>query len=150
MVYAGIAVLSAICNSARMQSWMQSCMHVRYIGLPRSAVYKAGIDFCYIALKFLLQFLYSTISLHTLHTLSLSFSLQNRLCTLDQNGHSKQCGMRELNPLKGDGVIFWKPNICQFYKCQCMATKEVRREKRTIADNKTMIEQRRYRIFECV
>lgn len=87
-----------------------------------------------------------------LHTSFLSpfLCMQNRLCTLNQNGQSKQCGMRELNPLKGNGVIFWKPNICQFYKCQCMATKEVRREKRTIANNKTMIEQRRYRIFECV
>lgn len=77
-------------------------------------------------------------------------SLQNRLCTLYQRGRSKQCGMRELDPAKGNGVIFWKPNVCQYYKCQCVATKEVRREKRTIADNRTAIEQRRYRIFECV
>lgn len=52
-------------------------MHVRHIGLPRSAVYKAGIDFCYIALNFCCNFC-TPQSLFTLHTLSsLLFSAES-------------------------------------------------------------------------
>ena len=62
------------------------------------------------------------------------------------------CGMRELDLPEdvGNGVVFWRPEVCRALKCQCLATKEVRREKRTVKNNKTMIELRRYRIFECV
>lgn len=79
-------------------------------------------------------------------------TFKNPQCPLNQlqaASKTRRCGLKELNPVKGRGVVFWTPKTCGS-KCQCRATKEIRREKRTIVNNKTVIEYRRFRVFECV
>lgn len=84
---------------------------------------------------------------------SLSF-LKNPKCKLHkEDGHTvpRRCGLRELDlPSNKSGVHFWNPQLCHSAHCQCVATKEIRREKRTVLNNKTEIEYRRFRLFECV
>ncbi len=76
--------------------------------------------------------------------------MQNPQCQLHKRGESKTCGMRQLDAVKGSGVIFWNPRVCQRLHCQCQAVKDVAREKRSIYNNKTTIEYKRFRIFECL
>ena len=86
---------------------------------------------------------------------SLFSVLQNAKCKLHkENGKTipRRCGLRELDlPGNESGVEYWNPQICRSAHCQCMATKEIRKkEKRSIANNKTIIEYRRFKVFECV
>ena len=85
--------------------------------------------------------------------------LQNHQCRLHAGNAGEKtatqsviCGLRELDlpEEEGDGVRFWLPRKCQKYHCQCLATRDVNREKRTISDNKTDIVYKRFRVFECV
>ena len=87
--------------------------------------------------------------------------LQNSHCSLHsgdegdseiKNTKSVVCGLRELDLPEGDsnGVRFWTPGKCRRYHCQCLATRDVNRERRTISDNKTDIVYKRFRVFECV
>lgn len=80
--------------------------------------------------------------------------LKNPQCRLhrnDNDSRSVRCGMKELG-VKGssNGVVFWEPGRCSQYYCQCVVTQEIRREKRSIVDNKTTTDYQRFRIFECV
>lgn len=85
---------------------------------------------------------------------SFPLSLQNTQCTLHLPGgetSSKMCGLRQLDVANGDsGIKSWKPSRCRPFHCKCVATKEVQRTKRTIADNKTTLDYHRYRVYECV
>lgn len=83
------------------------------------------------------------------------FVLQNAKCKLHkENGKTipRRCGLRELDlPDNESGVEYWNPQICRSARCQCVATKEIRKKaKRSIANNKTIIEYRRFKLFECV
>lgn len=68
------------------------------------------------------------------------FLLQNPHCSLHTDSNTtvpKMCGLRQLDlPEGSSGIKSWNPNICRRFHCKCLATKEVHRMKRTIADNK--------------
>lgn len=82
--------------------------------------------------------------------------LQSSRCSLhdDTTKHAskpKICGYRQVDVRQGvSGVLLWRPAECQPYHCRCAPTKEVKRMRRTITDNKTTVEYHRYRVFECV
>ena len=86
--------------------------------------------------------------------------LQNPKCSLHQEGESNSevtttsivCGLRELDlpESAGSGVRFWTPSRCLRHSCQCIATREERRQKRTVSDNKVDVTYNRFRVFECV
>lgn len=86
--------------------------------------------------------------------LSLLIFLQNAQCSLHLPGGEttpKMCGLRQLDVAEGEsGIKSWKPSRCRPYHCKCVATREVQRIKRTIADNKTTLDYHRFRVFECV
>lgn len=63
----------------------------------------------------------------------------------------KVCGYRQVDVREGvTGVLLWRPAECQPYHCRCAPTHEVKRMRKTIANNKTTVEYHRYRVFECV
>lgn len=79
--------------------------------------------------------------------------MKNPHCSLHKPDRtvSKVCGIRQLDvPVEASGIKSWNPGLCRKFHCKCLATKEVHRMKRTIADNKTTLDTHRYRVFECV
>lgn len=86
--------------------------------------------------------------------------MQTPKCNLHQEGDRNSepmttkvvCGLRELDlpESAGSGVRFWTPSRCQQHNCQCIATREERRQKRTMTDNKVDTTYKRFRVFECV
>ncbi len=103
----------------------------------------------------LASYLIEAIYLNQMLKKTLFVSIQNAKCKLhkeDGKTISRRCGLRELDlPDNESGVRYWNPETCRSAHCQCVATKEIRRkEKRSIANNKTTIEYRRYKLFECV
>lgn len=81
--------------------------------------------------------------------------LQSSKCRLNHRRQDskkpKICGYRQVDlPQGASGVLLWRPAECRPYHCRCTPTKEVRRMRRTIADNKTTLDYHRFRVFECV
>ena len=74
--------------------------------------------------------------------------MQNPYCKAEK-GKAERCGVKDLNPAKGDGLLMWKPERCSDTGCKCVPVREVQ-IRQDNGDGKMLAKApKRYRIFEC-
>ncbi|KAL5460561.1 hypothetical protein EMCRGX_G034013 [Ephydatia muelleri] len=72
---------------------------------------------------------------------------KNQYCKVEK-GKEERCGVKDLNPAEGDGLLMWKPERCSGTGCKCVPVREV--QVRHDNDGTVLAKApKRYRIFEC-
>ena len=73
--------------------------------------------------------------------------VQNQYCKIEK-GKAERCGVKDLNPAEGDGLLMWKPGRCSNTGCKCVPVRDV--QVRHGNDGTVLAKApKRYRIFEC-
>ena len=89
--------------------------------------------------------------MHAFHSqLCPPVSKQSPYCEVHNgNAERERCGVKDLNPAEGDGLLMWKPERCSGTGCKCVPVREV--QVRHDNDGTVLTKApKKYRIFECV